>query len=291
MPLFPWHEPIVARLQSLADHGALPNALALTSAPGWGHDALLARAAFALLEVATEQPAHEFAHPDFRWIAPEGAVIKVDQVRRVNEFVVQTTQSAPRKVAAILDAHLLNTNAANALLKTLEEPPPNTHLLLSTPHWGKLLPTIRSRCQRFHTPSDGALARSWLAQQGISISDAEFAEFGFAPLGAQLAGVGDAPDLTDWLSALAPENLASAVAVVLDANVVDWLGRWYRRLVLHLGGQSIPGCGAGYRPLILFADEILSIRRQIESTNAANAKLLVESLVVRWIQLQRRSAA
>jgi len=290
-PLYPWHEPLLERLQSLANDDALPNALALTSAPGWGHDSLLARAAFTLLGVTSEQPVHEFAHPDFRWIAPDGAVIKIDQVRRVNEFAVQTTQSAPRKVAAIFDAHLLNTNAANALLKTLEEPPPNTHLLLSTPHWGKLLPTIRSRCQRFHAPSDGALARSWLAEQGISISDAEFAEFGFAPVGARLGGIGDAPDLTHWLTALATENLASSVDVVLDTDVVDWLGRWYRRLILHLGGQSIPGCGAGYRALILFADEILSIRRQIESTNAANAKLLIESLVVRWLQLQRRSAA
>ena len=288
--ILPWHIPVVERLRSSARSGSLPNALALTGAPGWGHESLLANAAFALLELESDQPPHEFAHPDFRWIAPEGAVIKVDQVRRINDFAVQTAQSAPRKVAAILDAHLLNANAANALLKTLEEPPPNTHLLLSTPYWGKLLPTIRSRCQRYHTASDAAAAQSWLEKQGISVSELEFAEFGYAPIGAQLGKSDSEQDLTDWLSKL-PEDSLAAADTVLNGDVVEWLGRWYRRLILHMGGQSIPGCGIGQASLIRFADEIISARRQIESSNAANAKLLLQSLIVRWLQLQRRPAA
>ena len=60
------------------------------------------------------------------------ALIKIDQVRALNAFAVQTPQIAKRKVAAVFDAHLLNVNAANTLLKTLEEPPQNTHILLCT---------------------------------------------------------------------------------------------------------------------------------------------------------------
>ena len=141
----PWHQATIERLLALAHADQLPNAVVLTCPAGWGHDSLLSQAALQLLGVDGDRPVDEFAHPDFRWIAPEGAMIKVDQVRRLNEFAVQTVQAGPRKIAAVLDAHLLNANAANALLKTLEEPPADTHLLLGTPFWGKLLPTIRSR--------------------------------------------------------------------------------------------------------------------------------------------------
>jgi len=289
--VLPWHRPIIERLRGLADADRLPNTIALSCAPGWGHESLLAQVSLALLEVETEQPVYEFAHPDFRWLAPDGAVIKVDQVRRLIHFAVQTPQSAPRKIAAIVDAHLLNPNAANALLKTLEEPPRNTHVLLATSQWGKLLPTVRSRCQRFQISPDPGLARSWLSEQGVAMTDAEFAEFGFAPLTARDCRQSSSLDMTQWLAALGSVPLAGAVEPVLEADVVDWLGRWYRRVLLHVGGSPVPGCEASHSALIGFTDEIVSVRRQIESTNAANVRLLLESLIVRWLQLQRRPAA
>ncbi len=289
-PLYPWHEPLLQRLQALGDADQLPNAIALTSPPGWGHENLLAHAALTLLGILGERQIDEFAHPDFRWIVPDGAVIKIDQVRRLNDFAVQTPQMAPRKVAAVLDAHLLNANAANALLKTLEEPPPNTHLLLATPFWGKLLPTIRSRCQRFQVSADNTLARQWLDAQGFEVSDATYAEFGYAPE-AVAQGLSEAQiEITPWLVSLSKTPLESSVAPVLEQDAVLWLSRWYRRLLLHLRGDAIPNCQIAASALIGFADGLLSIRRQIETSNSANTRLLLEHLVVRWVQLLRQNA-
>ena len=287
----PWHQPTIERLLALAHADKLPNALALTCPSGWGHDNLLAQAALQLLGVSGDKPVDEFAHPDFRWIVPEGAVIKVDQVRRLNQFAVQTVQAAPRKIAAVLDAHLLNANAANALLKTLEEPPADTHLLLATPFWGKLLPTIRSRCQRFQVAPDTDAARAWLSGQGVRLSDVEFAEFGYAPLAAAAVQQQEHVDLTGWLAGLSATGLENAVAPILNGDVVTWLSRWYRRILLHLQGVAIPACGAGQRALHGFAAELLAARRQIESTNSANSRLLLEQLIVRWLQMQPKSAA
>lgn len=288
---FPWQVATIERLLQLAAADQLPNAVVLTSPAGWGHEQLLAAASLQLLGLDDSRAAEEVAHADFRWVVPDGAVLKIDQVRRINEFAVQTPQAGGRKIAAIVDAHLLNTNAANALLKTLEEPPPDTHLLLATPFWGKLLPTIRSRCQRFGVAPDAAAARQWLAAQGVELSDAEFAEFGYAPLTALAANQAEQIDLTLWLTGLTAAPLQDAVAQVMDVDALAWLSRWYRRILLHLQGVAIPQSQASARLLLGFADELLDIRRQLESSNAANTRLLLEQLIVRWVQLQRKSAA
>jgi DNA polymerase-3 subunit delta' len=290
MSSYPWHQTTLARLQSLRDANQLPNAIALTCAPGWGHEALLKWVSLMLLEDNSDRQVEEFAHPDFRWIVPDGAEIKIDQVRRLNEFAVQTPQSAPRKVAAVLNAHLLNRAAANALLKTLEEPPPNTHLVLATPYWGKLLPTVRSRCQRFTVVQDNALALGWLKENNVTLSDAQFGEFGHAPLTAFDQMTGDSIDLTAWLGTLSPASLSAAVDQIIAGDIVVWLGRWYRRLLMHMSSQPIPNCDLPAAGLFEFADDLVSIRRQIESSNSANARLLLEHLIVRWLQLQRRKA-
>ncbi len=86
-------------------------------------------------------------HPDIRLIVPDGAFIKVSQVRQeVGELNYEPSEGRHR--VAILDpADRLNINAANALLKTLEEPPPHSSLILITANPNALLETIRSRCQ------------------------------------------------------------------------------------------------------------------------------------------------
>jgi len=287
----PWHEPLITRLQALLVNGTLPNAMALTCPPGWGHEQLLAHVALMLLGVTGDKTGEEFAHPDFRWVVPEGAVIKIDQIRRLNEFAVQTTQPGGRKIAAILDAHLLNPNAANALLKTLEEPPPDTHILLATPFWGKLLPTIRSRCQRFQITPNVSAAQQWLAEQGIALDDDTFAEHGYAPLAAAAAVLDSQLDLNAWLAALSAGALEAAVAQASEGDVVMWLSRWYRRILMHLKGNPIPRCAATAPQLLGFADEVLAVRRQVETSNATNSRLLLEGLVVRWLQMQRSAAA
>ena len=77
----------------------------------------------------------------------DGAVIKIDAIRKLTQFAVQTPQISGRKVACIVDAHLMNNNSANALLKVLEEPPKNTLFILVSNNKQSILPTILSRCQ------------------------------------------------------------------------------------------------------------------------------------------------
>ncbi len=88
-------------------------------------------------------------HPDFKFIQPEegSASIKVDQIRHLVDFFGQSSQQGGQKIAIVSPAEALNNNAANALLKTLEEPSQNSLIILISHQSGMLLPTIRSRCQ------------------------------------------------------------------------------------------------------------------------------------------------
>ena len=117
------------------------------------------------------------AHPDFRDITLElrekseklSDVIKVQQVRRLIEALYKTTTVSPRKVAVIHPAERMNASAANALLKTLEEPVGETVLILVAHDPSRLPATIRSRCQRLTIPlPDLGQAQEWLvAEQGV----------------------------------------------------------------------------------------------------------------------------
>ena len=94
------------------------------------------------------------AHPDLMAIERIGEdgkvrkVIPVDEVRKLAEFFSKSPANAPYRVAIVDAVDDLNINAANALLKTLEEPPPKGVLFLVSHSPGRLLPTIRSRCRR-----------------------------------------------------------------------------------------------------------------------------------------------
>jgi len=94
------------------------------------------------------------SHPDLMVLEREGPdgkprkVIPVDDARKLAEFFSKSPASAPHRVAIIDAADDLNVNAANAILKTLEEPPPRGVLLMVSHSPGRLLPTIRSRCRR-----------------------------------------------------------------------------------------------------------------------------------------------
>lgn len=86
-------------------------------------------------------------HPDFVLLAPEGRYIKIDAVREMQKQTRFRPYSATRRVVVIDDAETLREEAANALLKTLEEPGGETLFLLLAAEANRLLPTIRSRCQ------------------------------------------------------------------------------------------------------------------------------------------------
>jgi DNA polymerase-3 subunit delta' len=119
-------------------------------------------------------------HPDITWLMPEAEQVKrglagrsdftgtpsrelkVEQVRQLQERLSFRALEGGYKVALIAAADWMNTQAQNALLKTLEEPPPQTLMLLVASSMDRLLPTIRSRCSKVHF---GPLPRELLAEE------------------------------------------------------------------------------------------------------------------------------
>ncbi|MCU0771652.1 MAG: DNA polymerase III subunit [Verrucomicrobia bacterium] len=108
-------------------------------------------------------------HPDVHWLRPESKlrVIRADQIRGLLEVIHLKSNEGGYKVAVLAGADRLNTQAANIFLKTLEEPPPRSVLLLLTTEPQRLLETIVSRCLRLRfgtgaTPAIRAEDRAWL---------------------------------------------------------------------------------------------------------------------------------
>jgi DNA polymerase-3 subunit delta' len=138
------------------------------------------------LETPAEHPIVKLSeagsHPDMRWLErlprekAEGLArnISVEQVRELGAFLNLTPARSPWRVVVIDTADELESSAANALLKMLEEPPANTVFFLVSHAPGKLLPTIRSRCRRlnFERLSDDAMT-SILGRQAPDLSAAE----------------------------------------------------------------------------------------------------------------------
>lgn len=179
MKLLPWLEPAAARLAAAHAAGRLPAALLLHAAPGIGAAALVRH--FAQLRFCPETSAPcercnhcrrvaSGEHPDFTVIGPDPesklGQISVTQVRDLSEQLALSSYEGRGTVVVLDPADALNRNAANALLKTLEEPRPDAHLILLTSAPSLLPATIRSRCQKLHVPApDRAAALAWLTEQ------------------------------------------------------------------------------------------------------------------------------
>lgn len=167
------HEAAEAALEDSRARGRLHHAWLLTGREGVGKATFAYRAARRLLGAAPA-PAYGLlgsspddpvsrqvmarSHPDLFVLERVGEdgkvrkVIPVDEARKLSEFFSKSPASAPHRVAIIDAADDLNNNAANAILKTLEEPPPSGVLLMISHSPGRLLPTIRSRCRRLAFP-------------------------------------------------------------------------------------------------------------------------------------------
>ena len=181
--LYPWQQQPWDNLVSRSKNQNIPHGLLLTGHSGNGKYAFARNFAKYLLCVNKQQnsqpcnqcqPCDWFdnnAHPDMNEIFPQGKaeVIKVDQIRELCQKLSLTSHGSGYQIAIIYPAERMNVNAANSLLKSLEEPGRDTLFILVSDHPGELPATIRSRCQTITmaTPSfEGA--SDWLQQQGIS---------------------------------------------------------------------------------------------------------------------------
>ncbi|HEX7862681.1 MAG TPA: hypothetical protein VF773_20270 [Verrucomicrobiae bacterium] len=108
-------------------------------------------------------------HPDIQWIRPESKlrVITIDQIREVIQTISLKPTEAEYKIAVIVGADRMNVQAANAFLKTLEEPPARSILILLTCAFEQVLETIRSRCLRLHFAGDSGARIDPASQEWI----------------------------------------------------------------------------------------------------------------------------
>ena len=191
----PWLEPQKALLRRAYAAGRLAHALLIHEARGAGGDVLASWAAqLVLCADAADAPCGVCAacrrtlpgtHPDLIRLQPleESRQIRIEQVRELSAELALTSHQGGYKVAILSPADALNRAAANALLKTLEEPTPRTLLILVATQPSKLPATVLSRCQRLAVRAPArSEALAWL--QSVR---------GVAEWGAALDALGDAP--------------------------------------------------------------------------------------------------
>lgn len=243
-------------------------------------------------------------HPDlFRLEKEEGSkVVKVDDLREFNRKVFLTSQRGRGNVGIIDPVDSLNRSSANALLKSLEEPPQGSHMLLVGERWMSLPATIRSRCLilRFPLPPDSAVVRQWLSSVPPETATLRRLRERYLP---------DAKRQQDWLQALTAVCLGKEDPILLAdrwqkqneelPELLDWM---HDCIVFLLKLKTrAPGAdnadalslklleamaGRLSRPTLLnLAKLSIETRRLLESQ--AKPQMLLENMLASWYQGSR----
>lgn len=334
MKVFDWHRSEFERLT--AGKTQLPHALLLRGRRGIGKfvfaralaQALLCEAPGASGDACGKCSAcvwfESGSHPDYRQIQPasdddakegeEGAkkatAISVDQIRALADLLNISSHRGGPKVVVIHPAETLNVNAANALLKSLEEPSPRTYFMLVTHRPHQLLPTIKSRCQQLALRGpDPATAVAWLAAQGVREPELALAHTGDAPLLAvELSDTEYWGARTAFLRQLAVQELdvlaaAEAVRDFPVPHVIAWLQKWsydmahYRTLGrVRYNPDYADAIGVAARqadPLAALRFHREMVKLQPIAQHPLNARLFIEHLLLAYrdlMQPQTRAA-
>lgn len=238
--------------------------------------------------------------------------IKVDQIRGLCRRLAQTSQFGGYKIAVIQPADRMNRNAANSLLKTLEEPPQETLLLLVSGQPSLLPATIRSRCQLMKLPPPSkAMAVEWLHRQFPGLdAEALLAAAGGAPkLAVMLAGenfLKERQGQLDTLKLVASRRQSPLVVAAQWQKTVPvplllkWWLAWVCDLVaLRMGEpgyvenvdlqKDLQALSAriDLKSLFMFKDQLQQATRMI--SGSINVQLLLESLLLQWENITQTS--
>jgi DNA polymerase-3 subunit delta' len=334
---YPWQQQAWQRIQQQIEQNKMPHALLLSGQQGIGkwHFAqslgnyLLCsspRADLACGQCRNCQLTLANSHPDKKFLIPEeGAkTIKIDQVRELASFVSKTSQQGGRKVILLGPVEQLNTNSANALLKSLEEPAGDTVLILYTHVLSAVMATIRSRCQLVPmlTPLRPQ-SREWLANLQIEDGDALLELAGGAPLIARDMVEGDYLEhlqlFVNTLDTLTKSSVSSqqvpdiAIASNCLSLSIQHVTEWWLQIIHRILSESIAkkvtapplgndnkitdcldrvfnhGQRLNKQWLFKFNDKLLLLRKQQLQGANPNMQLLMEELLLDWQAMVQRS--
>lgn len=321
----PWHLPVWSALTAGSRHA---HAFLFTGLPGVGKRLFAEAFAGYLLCLKPEssracgqcrscQLRKAGSHPDRLVVEPEdqGKAIRIDVIRQLADFMGQTAQQGGRKVVILHPAEAMNLNAANALLKSLEEPSAETYLLLVSDQPSRLLPTIRSRCrvQSLITPSHTD-AMAWLSQNLPDLDAEQHAALllmaGGAPLRAVTLHEMDAASLRQEVvegvkELLKIQQSASRLAERWPTLPLELLADWFCDWTLDLLRLKT---GAAEEPLntdmakvlpymarhvpmsalLSWQSWLLEHRGMILGKANLNRVLFIETLLIQWKQLMER---
>ena len=300
-----WTDSLVEQWIDRERQGRLPHAVMLTGAPGVGKRAMARWMVGRKLGLSVGDrpvwPLQPLEHADLHWLSPpeEKTSILIDQVRTLVADLSLTSYEGRGKAAVIEPAQLMTHNAANSLLKTLEEPPGDALLILVADRTGRLPATIMSRCQRIDIAVPGqAEGLAWLDRLRPGT---EWVAALRAAGGAPVAAIA-AADRLDLSRAMATDlarvgsGSASPVDVALawskhdPAFVLEWLAREVQAAARLQAGDSSrppdPAIGDSVlqrmdsHGLFCYLDDINRLRGQ--PRGSYNVQLALETLLIDW---------
>jgi len=323
--LLPWHRPLWDKVMQARAGGRLHHALLITGIPGLGKMGLVRALAHSLLCTAAGADGipcgscrgcslyQADGHPDLHRVEPDpeskSGEIKIDAIRRLTVGEGLTAHSGGSKVVIVAPAERMNSAAANSLLKTLEEPTSATQMLLVSAYPGRLLPTIRSRCQQLQLlPPPESEALAWLRQRSSGADPLLALRLANgAPLEAQrlldpelMQIRGQALDAFLALGEGRGDPVAVAAAwMKMDLPLLfQWLGGWVAD-ILRLGSrhpaprlsnpdraEQLARQCAGVNPVQLhrFWQRVVETGELLQTN--LNPQLMLEALLTQWSDLK-----
>lgn len=304
MTLPPWLRVAYQRVEAFENQGRMPHALLLCGPYGIGLEHL----ADVIAVRALGEPAAAFpelrlpalAHADLRVVQPatEKGSHSVETIRELDAWLHLTPQLVGRKVVVLSEAHRMSRAASNGFLKTLEEPPLGSLVIMVTHAPARLLPTIRSRLQRIDVrPPSAEDSVAWLASRHegaqTELVRAHLFEAGGAPLAADHALFRGTPPLGPLLTrALKPGQHAKLIDRLCTTDADAWLGLWMRYCALAMTPMKedpygIAQMGLDSGGLWQFWCRLTEVRRMLHEGIVLNIRLTAENLLSQWARLYK----
>lgn len=324
---YPWQSDVMRQLEQQIGEGRLPHALMISGPQGVGKAHLAQVLAQRLLCQAPRAGSacgkchscgllRAGTHPDLHQLTPEepGKAIKIDAVRDLTQRLVGHAQQSGYKLVVLEPAEAMNSNAANALLKTLEEPADATLLILVSHKPASVLPTIRSRCQLCPQPlphRDRVLP--WLSPL-VTHTGLEAAKLLDLARGAPLKALalleGEALEQyqqmeRDFIAFCEQRLTAMSLADQWQKGdvtlVLEWLLNWNYDLARWQQGWELPAFQALPEALQgrlqrlpaaflhRYLEKLLRVKQQWLSGANPNKQLLLEELLLDWGALLRQA--